>query len=43
MRYELEYPKILDACEMVREVLSERLSKDHGLLDKDKGDKDEEL
>ncbi len=42
MRYELVYPRILDACEIIREVLFEQVSKNQELLARDKGDKDEE-
>lgn len=41
MRYEIVYPKILDACDIIREVLFDQLSENQELLDKGKGDKDE--
>ncbi len=42
MRYDLVYPKIIDACEIVREILFEELSRDQDLLKMGKGDKDGE-
>ncbi|MEF8874237.1 MAG: metalloregulator ArsR/SmtB family transcription factor [Candidatus Thermoplasmatota archaeon] len=40
MRYEIVYPKILDACDITREVLFDQLSENQELLDKGKGGKD---
>jgi len=39
MLYSITYPKILDACEIIREVLFERLYEEQKLLDR--GDDDE--
>ncbi len=41
MRYEIVYPKIMDACDIIREILFERLSENQELLERGKGDKDE--
>lgn len=39
MQYHIEHPKILDACDIIREVLFERLSEDQKLLER--GGKDD--
>jgi len=39
MLYSITYPKILDACDIIREVLFEQLSKDQELLNR--GDDDD--
>jgi len=39
MVYSITYPKILDACDIIREVLFEQLSKDQDLLNR--GEKDD--
>jgi len=38
MLYSITYPKILDACDIIREVLFERLSKNQELLDRGEND-----
>ncbi|MFP4002039.1 MAG: ArsR/SmtB family transcription factor [Thermoplasmata archaeon] len=34
MQYQIKYPKILDACDIIREVLFDRLSEDQELLNR---------